>query len=501
MALFGDVALPDRGYSRAIVCTILVLVAVRLLCAATIPLAFEECIYWIWSKYVAGGYWDQPPMDPLLIRLGTSLFGNNEFGVRVFGVLLALPATWAIWRSAAILFNDERVGATAALYFNLTLVMAAGTIIATPDGPLVAATAFLLWSLTKLIQTGRGEWWLVVGVAFGVAMLSKYTALFFAVSILAWLLLVPKLRGWLVTPWPWIGGVVALLVFSPNLFWNAQHGWVSVHRQFNRMLVEEYSPRYIGEFFLAQFGLATPPIFVLGCMGLVGLIRGKGGNFAARVLINAMIWPIVIYFVWHTFRGRVEGNWAEPIFVAFAIAAAVAVEKIQWEGRWAPVASWSQWLAVPVGLLLATCIYAQAIFGVVPLGSVDPTAWTLGAGWRELGPKVDSERLRLGAPIILTFNHALTGWLSFYLPSRAPIEQINARVRYLNMQEPDQALFRGTIMFMCAAPCDHEIASLRPRFVTVEQVTTLARMRHGVVIQEYGVYRLSGPIGPPLDPL
>jgi len=156
LTVSGAAAVPARSYDIPVVTTILVLVGVRLVCAALAPLSFDETDYWIWSKHIAGGYYDHPPVNPILIRIGTTLFGNTAFGVRAIGVLLALPASWAVWRSAAILFNDEKLGATAALYFNLTLVMAAGAVIATPDNAVVVATTFLLVTLTKLYQTGRG---------------------------------------------------------------------------------------------------------------------------------------------------------------------------------------------------------------------------------------------------------------------------------------------------------------------------------------------------------
>ena len=333
LVAFGGAALPERRYQTAVVVTILMLVGVRLACAAATTLCFDEALYWLWSRHIAGGYYDHPPINPILIRLGTTLFGNTEFGVRVFCVLLALPASWAIWRSGAILFKDERVGATVALYFNLTLLVAVGSALATPDNAVVAATAFLLLTLAKLYDTGRGAWWLAIGVAFGVGMLSKYTTIFFAVSILAWLLLVPELRKWLVTPWPWLSGAIALAVFSPTLIWNAQHHWASVLYQYNRLVVHEWSLRYLGEFLATQFGMATPSVFILGAMGLVALLRGGGGSRGARLLVNAMVWPILLYFVWNTFHGRVEGNWPEPIYVPFVIAAAVAVERNRMERR------------------------------------------------------------------------------------------------------------------------------------------------------------------------
>jgi hypothetical protein len=269
--------------------------------------------------------------------------------------------------------------------------------------------------------------------------------------------------------------------------------------QYNRLVVYEWSVRYFGEFFVTQMGLVTPPIFIPGCMGLVRMIGGDGGSRGARVLVNAMIWPIVLYFVWHTFHGRVEGNWPEPVCVAFVIAAAVAAERLTWHGAWAPVASWSRRLAVPVGLAVAACLYVQAVFGVIPLGAADPTARSLGAGWKELGAKLDDERMRLGAPVVLSMNYGLAAWLSFYLPSHPPVEQINGRMRYVNAPEPDPALFDGPIMYVCIYVCE-ELPLIQKRFATVEPGPVFARSRHGVPIAEYQVYKLSGPIGPPLDP-
>jgi 4-amino-4-deoxy-L-arabinose transferase-like glycosyltransferase len=489
----------DRRFTIAVAVIILVLVVLRLICAAATPLSFDEALYWVWSRHIEGGYYDHPPVNPILIRLGTDLFGNTEFGVRVFGVVAGAVASFAVWRAAAILFKSERTGATAALYFNLTLVMAVGSALATPDNAVVCAATFLLLALAKLWETGRSTWWLAIGAAFGVGMLSKYTTVFFSISILAWLVLVPELRRWLLTPWPYLSGVIALLVFSPTLIWNAEHNWASVIYQFHRLVVYEWSLGYLGEFYLAQLGMATPPVFILGVMGLVLTIRGKGGPLAARVLINAMVWPLVLYFTWHTFHGRVEGNWPEPVFVAFVIAAAAAANSTDWHGIWAGLARWSRLLALPVGLAIAAAIYLQAVFAIIPLGIADPTARALGAGFRPLGQRLDAERQNMGAPVVLTMNYGLTAWLRFYLPSHPPVEQINTRIRYVHLPEPDPSLFTGPIMYVCMGECA-EIDRLRRRFAVIEPVGQFWRSRRGVPIENYTVLRLEQPIGPVLDP-
>jgi hypothetical protein len=487
-----------RRYRIAVAAVIAALVLVRLIAAAFVPLAFDEALYWRWSKHLAGGYLDHPPLNPILIRIGTTLFGDSEFGVRAMAVLLGLPATWAVWRAAAILFRDERVGATAALLFNMTLAMAAGSMLATPDSAVVVTSSFLLLTLAKVAETGRGAWWLAVGVAFGLGMFAKYSTIFFAPGILIWVLLVPELRKWLFSPWSWAGAAVSLAIFSPVLIWNAQHGWASVLYQAKRLIVHEWSLRYLGEFLATQAGLATPPVFVLACMGLVALLRKGSEPFAARVLIGAMVWPIALYFAWHSLHGRVEGNWPEPMYPALVVAAAVAADRVPWRGVAAWTARWSKRLAVPVGATLAAALYAQAIFGIFPTPRSDPTVRVLGAGWRDLGMRIDEVRRRIGAPVVLTPNYGLNGWLSFYLPSRPAVEQLGGRMRWVNEPRPDPELFRGRMLFVCQGGCVEE-RGLAGDFNVVKRIAALDRTRGSQVIDRYTLFELAEPLRPVLD--
>src|SRR5215213_422928 len=140
---------------------ILGLVGLRLIAAAFTPITFDEAYYWMWSKHLAGGYYDHPPMVAVVIRLGTVIAGDTELGVRLVSILLALPMGWAIYQAAAILFGSRRVAASSAILLNITLMAAVGTMIVTPDAPLLVASSLLLFALAKVLQTGRGVWWLV----------------------------------------------------------------------------------------------------------------------------------------------------------------------------------------------------------------------------------------------------------------------------------------------------------------------------------------------------
>src|ERR1700759_249353 len=99
----------EGGLVRNTALTLLALTLLRLVAAAWTPLTFDEAYYWMWSKHLAGGYYDHPPMVSLVIRAGTMIAGDTELGVRLVSVLLGLPASWAIFRAAQMLFGSVRL--------------------------------------------------------------------------------------------------------------------------------------------------------------------------------------------------------------------------------------------------------------------------------------------------------------------------------------------------------------------------------------------------------
>src|SRR5260370_31703638 len=178
------------------------------------------------------------------------------------------------------------------MLLTVTLMAAVGTLIVTPDAPLLVASSFVLFCLAKVLATERGAWWLAVGAAVGAALLSKYTALLFGPAILIWLVSVPKLRHWLISPWPYLGGAVSLALFSPVIFWNADHHWVSFIKQIGRARIDEVKPAFLAELIPTQVAFATPLVFALGAMGLDALFKRQPGASAARWLVNAPFCPV-----------------------------------------------------------------------------------------------------------------------------------------------------------------------------------------------------------------
>src|ERR1700749_146547 len=381
--------------------TVVALVLLRLVGAAWTPLTFDEAYYWIWSKNLAFGYYDHPPGVALVIRAGTLIAGDTELGVRLVSILLALPMSWAVYRTAEILFGGKRVAATATILLNVTLMAAVGTLIVTPDSPLLVASSLVLFCLAKVLETGRGAWWLGVGAAVGAALLSKYTALFFGPAILIWLVSVPKVRRWLVSPWPYLGGLVSLLMFTPVILWNADHHWVSFIKQLGRSRIEDFRPAFIGELIPTQIAFATPLVFILGAMGLYALWKRKAGASAARVLISSTFWTITLYFVWHSLHSRVEANWFGPVYPAFALAAPAAANLTRWGPRAQRTVDFCLRWAAPSGIVMFALLIVQANTGVLSGYRRDATVRSVGVGWRALAAGIQAVRARTGATCVL----------------------------------------------------------------------------------------------------
>jgi hypothetical protein len=478
--------------------TILALVTLRLVAAAWTPLTFDEAYYWMWSKHLAGGYYDHPPAVAAVIRLGTMIAGDTELGVRLVSILLALPMSWAVFRTASILFGGLRVAATATILLNVTLMAAVGTLIVTPDSPLLVASSFVLFYLAKVLETGRGAWWLAVGAAVGAALLSKYTALFFGPAILVWLLAVPKLRRWLISPWPYLGGLVSAAIFSPVILWNADHQWVSFIKQIGRARIEDFRPAFIGELIPTQVAFATPLVFILGAMGLYALMKRNAGALGARALISATFWTIVVYFIWHSLHARVEANWFAPVYPAFAIAAAVAANLTRWDARQKRVVDFCLRWASPVGILMFALLIVQANTGALTGYRRDATVRSIGVGWRELANEIEAVRARVGATCVLAPDYGTTGWLAFYLPKGTCVAQQSQRIRWVNMPEPDPAQLSGRLLYVADALPGAQ-PYLKDRFARAERVAEIKRMRGPLTIESYAIDLYEGARGEVLD--
>jgi 4-amino-4-deoxy-L-arabinose transferase-like glycosyltransferase len=326
----------------------------------------------------------------------------------------------------------------AVLFFNLTLMVSAELLAATPDMPSLVTSAAFVYFMARIEAEGDGRLWLGAGLAAGFGLLSKFSALFLGAGALLWLVLDRNARKWLVSPWPYLGAVLALLIFLPNLWWQSQHHWQTFAFQFARTGAGHFTLRFLGEFVAAQFGMATPLIFLLMAVGLwrgTKLVKEGGG----RLMLAMLVWVGLGYFIAHSLHDRVQGNWPCFLFPALAILAADGFGQT---GAWRKVSV----LAAPVALALLLAIYLQAVFAFLPLKK-DPLARILGREFAPIGDVVAALVRTHLADAVLTTDYETTAWLRFNHPD-IKVVQVNEPQRYPQAPAADSALLKRPLIYL-----------------------------------------------------
>jgi 4-amino-4-deoxy-L-arabinose transferase-like glycosyltransferase len=402
----------------------------RLAVARYAPLAPDEAYYWVWSRALAPGYLDAPPMVALWIRAGTWLAGPGALGIRLLGPLAAALGSLLLWDAGERLLPGRRAGLVGAALLNAMLLFGVGAVVMTPDTPLLFFWVACLWALARFLGARRGLWLVLAGLFGGLALDSKYTAALLAPAVLLWLLAVPELRRWLVRPALWLGALAGAAAFAPVLAWNAAHGWASLIKQGGR--VGDFRPanaiRFLGELAAGQAGLATPLVFVLCVAGGLAALRlaWRRRDPAWTLLATLTVLPALV-FVQHAFGDRVQANWPAVLYPSATLAAAGL------EGR-----IWTR-LRVPasaLGLGITALAYAQATAAPFPLPApLDPTALRL-AGWRGLAEQVETARRVAGASFVAADDYGEAAELARAMPASVPVVGVERRWALFALPRP-----------------------------------------------------------------
>lgn len=453
---------------------------VRLLAAATIPLTEDEAYYRLWAQHLQAGYFDHPPMIAWWIWLGQLVVGDSALGVRLLPVLATGLTTWLVGDLARRLGLSPATGARAALWYNATFTIALGGLLATPDTPACLFWTLAVWCLARQHQSGDGRWWLGAGAAAGLACLAKYSALFLAPGVFVWLLIAPGGLKQLLKPWPWLAAVAAVLVFAPNVIWNAAHDWMTFEKQFGRVGAKEWRLERLPEFLVTQFLLLNPIIAVLAARGVARGWKARRTDPDLAVLLPlAVAAPFILYLAAHSLHDRVQGHWPVPAFGALVICAAFAAERSRpWVRRAAPILGF--------GLSLLALLHLAT--PSPRLGDSDPALHL--RGWPAFAQDLEGLRQAQGASWVGVQSYGVAGQLAAQRRIAGPIVQIEDRQRYFDWQNGADLSGPGLVLDLARRM---KIEDLQRCFAEVTPLGELDRGDGRSRWTRYAAFRVAGP--------
>ena len=304
----------------------------------------DELYYLACSRHLDWGYVDQPPLIALIAWMVRSAIGDSLPAIRL------LPAVAGACEVVlAALIAREFGGKRFAQGLAALATLVAPGILATQA--FLSMNAFeplfwmgCAWILIRIVKTGDQKLWIWFGILAGFGLENKYSMLIFGAGIVLGLLLTPQRRVF-ASPWLWIGGAIAFLIFLPNLLWNIQHHFPFLELQANIRRSGRDTPltplAFFGQEVLAMHPL-TLPLWVAGLWFFFVTQSGK--------LFRSLGWAWVFTAaVIVTFSPRVY-----YLFPAFPILFAAGA--VIWEGWLQPRSVWRfAWpsLLVATGALLA----------------------------------------------------------------------------------------------------------------------------------------------------
>ncbi len=409
----------------------------------TTPITFDEAPPAGCGREALAGadYYDHPPMVACCsVSTGTMIAGDAELGVRLMLDQLRSLADELRDdpRSAAILFNGARVAAPPTLHLlNVTMLASVGTMIVTPDAPLLMASRFVLSILPgqgagnrprRLVARGRRrgrrraavELHRVDGPRARRSWSSSGTCPSCGAGF-PFALALPRRHRRVRDLRLCCSGMRTINGSRSSSRWSGRGSSISA-RSISLNSFRRRS-RY----------KAFPAVFILPAMGLHALTwRRISAPSASRVLVETMFWTIVAYFVWHSLQPRVGAGWFAPVYPAFVVAAddaphrtmgarGRATDTVSPSAYGDPCSRHAHQLNLPHWSL-------QASTGVLSDYRRDATVRSVGVGWRAVADEIEAVRLA-GATCSATITAG--GWLAFYLPrGTCALMQRSSRIRW-----------------------------------------------------------------------
>ncbi|WP_215547830.1 ArnT family glycosyltransferase [Amycolatopsis sp. CA-230715] len=375
----------------------------------------DELYFLAAGRRLAWGYPDQPPLTPLLARLGDALAPGEVWALRLPAVVLATATVLLVALIAAEMGADRRARLLAAVFAAASgITLQLGHILVTNTTDLFFA-AVIGWLVARLIRTGDRRLLLAIGVAAGVGLENKTLLALPVLALLGAILVVgPRevVRGW----WLVAGIAAAALLWAPNLIWQLQHGFPQLGMMGPISAKERLGGRWgLLPFQFALFGPVLAPVFVAG---LVRLLRTPSARpFRAFGVAYLVMFVLLL-------AGGGNALYLAGGFPALLAAGAIAT------GGWLDRAR-SRLRSALVSAMVVLAVLSGALLGLplIPVDSLrdSPTlamyrepgetvgwprlAETVAGAYRALG---DQDRARA---VVIATNYGEAGALDRYGPA------------------------------------------------------------------------------------
>jgi 4-amino-4-deoxy-L-arabinose transferase-like glycosyltransferase len=308
------------GYLLPLIACLGALLALRLaaIYAAKTDLVFDEAQYWTWSRDLAFGYFSKPPMIAWLIRGATAICGDGEACIRSASPVLYTLASVVTFLTGRALFN-ERVGFWSAIVFDTLPGVSYSSLLITTDVPLILFWSIALYFWVMLVKRQSMGFAILLGVAIGLGLLAKQAMIYAVLCVACHALVTREAREALKGGRGIVAGLTALVLFAPNIVWNAEHGYPTVrHTSANIGWQYPYvHPLQLLEYLIVQIGVFGPILIAVLLRTAWREIREP--HDSRKILLLSFSLPVLAILTAQAILSRAHGNWSATAYPSATI--------------------------------------------------------------------------------------------------------------------------------------------------------------------------------------
>jgi len=333
--------------------------ALHMINAPGYGLFFDEMYTAALSRHLALGYVDLPPLVPALMALSRAVLGESLPAMHIVPALagaLTLVFICLIVREFGGRTFAVAISALAFIVVPLWLLFNSAFTYDCIDQLILAG---FLYSLIRFLRSGNPKLWILLGALAGLACLTKMTILFMGPGFLV-ALLISKYRRDLLTPWPWLGAALCLVIVSPYLYWEWINHWPTLdywHTYGTFRVYKASIPQYFINI-MANMNPLLLPLYLAGLYRLFRRLKDVDYSFLGLLFLVTLV---LMFFLHATVR------LLGASFIPLIAAGAVFLEEILSGVRWKMGLR-----ALPVAYLLAAgAFFMPTALPILPIEQVD----------------------------------------------------------------------------------------------------------------------------------
>ncbi|MCL7753050.1 glycosyltransferase family 39 protein [Polaribacter sp. Z022] len=381
----------------------------RLILLPFMGLMPQDAYYHLYGQNLSLSYFDHPGMIGYILRIFTDVFGQSVFIVKFADFVITSFTIFSFYKLASYFLSKQKLQKALVLIVS-TIFISILSFNSTPDVPLLLFWTLSLICLYKAIFEEKKWFWILGGIAMGLAFNSKYTALVLQIGLIAFLIFSNKYRKLLLSPWFWMCIIISVAVTFPVWYWNYQNNFASFAFQGGERTstITEFKlyPNYFFGAIGHQMFLLLPVLFLIFITFSFKYIKRALLKFkipqAKTLFLLAFFIPTFVGFFSLTPIYWVKLNWMMPSYISGIILAAMFISKKQLK------------IQVIFSIVFHVLVSLQILFNLAPIKSDD--TWI---GWEELSEEIENIKKDYPNTFVFSEDHYKTAaCLNFFMDEK-----------------------------------------------------------------------------------